>query len=135
VSGLLTLTAFDEGSFTGNFIEPGIINTPKDHRKIPIGIACYDLDEVNHSDALLVYMKHYKSLDGSPIGTDSTWETGYAVAHGKILVMYTSSEGHVFGHSPFPLYKGLEQKWKSSKLFLSFLDGGWHAMCYYLPLC
>ena len=39
--------------------EPGVLDTPKDHRKIPIGIACYDLDEINHSDALLVYMKYY----------------------------------------------------------------------------
>src|SRR3989344_7149886 len=75
--------------------EPGTINTPDDHRKIPIGIACYDLDEINHSDALLVYMRHYKSLDGSPIGTDSTWECGYAISKGKPVIMLIENKEHI----------------------------------------
>lgn len=75
--------------------EPGTINVPIDHRFIPIGIACYDLDQINHSDALLVYMKHYKSLDGSPIGTDSTWECGYAISKGKPVIMLIEDKEHI----------------------------------------
>ena len=75
--------------------EPGILDNPDDHRKIPIGIACYDLNEINHSDALLVYMKKYKTLDGSPTGTDSTWECGYAIGHGKPVIMLIEDFNHM----------------------------------------
>lgn len=67
--------------------EPGNMDTPKDHRKISIRVACHDLNRVNHSDALLVYMKYYETDDGSPSGTDSTWECGYAIANGKPVIM------------------------------------------------
>lgn len=75
--------------------EPGTLDTPEDHRFIPIGIACYDLDRVNTADALLVYMKHYKSTDGSPIGTDSTWECGYTIGHKKPVIMLIENKEHV----------------------------------------
>lgn len=75
--------------------EPGTINTPTDHRLIPIEVACYDLNEVNHADALLVYMKYYKSLDGAPIGTDSTWECGYAISKEKPVIMLIENKEHI----------------------------------------
>lgn len=75
--------------------EPGVLDNPDDHRFIPIGIACYDLNEINHADALLVYMKKYDSLDGSPVGTDSTWECGYAIAKGKPVIMLIEDKEHV----------------------------------------
>ncbi len=75
--------------------EPGTLDNPNDHRFIPIGIACYDLNEINHADALLVYMKHYQSLDGSPTGTDSTWECGYAIGKGKPVVMLIEDKDHI----------------------------------------
>jgi len=75
--------------------EPGTLNTPDDHRFIPIGIACHDLNEINHADALLVYMKHYTTLDGGPCGTDSTWECGYAIGHGKPAIMLIEDKKHI----------------------------------------
>src|SRR3989344_5357846 len=78
-----------------NLFEPGTLDNPDVHRFIPIGIACQDLDKINHSDALLVYMKHYKSLDGSPIGTDSTWECGYAISKGKPTIVLIEDVHHI----------------------------------------
>ena len=75
--------------------EPGVLDNPDDHRKIPIGIACFDLNEINHADALLVYMKKYKTLDDSPTGTDSTWECGYAIGHGKPVIMLIENKEHI----------------------------------------
>jgi geranylgeranyl pyrophosphate synthase/nucleoside 2-deoxyribosyltransferase len=75
--------------------EPGLIDLPEDHRFIPIKVATFDLDRINQSDALLVYMKHYKTLDGSPEGTDSTWECGYAIAHGKPVIMLIEDKKHI----------------------------------------
>lgn len=75
--------------------EPGVLDNPDDHRKIPIWVACFDLDKINHADALLVYMKGYKTLDGSPSGTDSTWECGYAIAHGKPVIMLIENKEHI----------------------------------------
>ncbi|NMB48680.1 hypothetical protein GYA13_04550, partial [Candidatus Kuenenbacteria bacterium] len=75
--------------------EPGTLDNPNDHRFIPIGIACYDLNEINHADAILVFMKYYKTLDKSPIGTDSTWECGYAISKGKPVIMIIEDEEHM----------------------------------------
>ncbi len=50
---------------------------------------------VNRSDALLVYMKHYQTEDGSPHGTDSTWECGYAIAKGKPVIMMIEDAEHI----------------------------------------
>lgn len=75
--------------------EPGTIDTPDDHRQIPIAIACYDLDKINHADALLIYMKYYKSPDNSPIGTDSTWEFGYALSKRKPAIVLIESKEHI----------------------------------------
>jgi len=75
--------------------EPGTINTPTEHRLIPITIATFDLDKVNHADALLVYMKHYKTPDGSPTGTDSAWECGYGIAMGKPAIMLIEDLEHI----------------------------------------
>ncbi|MDO8659807.1 MAG: polyprenyl synthetase family protein [Candidatus Parcubacteria bacterium] len=75
--------------------EPGTLDNPDDHRFIPIGIACYDLNEINHADALLVFMKYYKTLDGSPIGTDSTWECGYGISKSKPVIMIIEDEDHM----------------------------------------
>ncbi|MFA6552929.1 MAG: polyprenyl synthetase family protein [Patescibacteria group bacterium] len=75
--------------------EPGTQDTPDDHRFIPIGIACLDLDAINHADALVVYMKKYKTLDGSPTGTDSTWECGYAISKSKPVIMLIEDVEHV----------------------------------------
>lgn len=78
-----------------SLFEPGNLDNPDDHRFIPIGIACYDLNVINHADALLVYMKRYKTLDGSPTGTDSTWECGYGIAKGKPVIMLIEDKGHI----------------------------------------
>jgi len=75
--------------------EPGRLDSPDDHRFIPISIACYDLNDINHSDALLVYMKNYKTLDGGPCGTDSTWECGYAISKGKPVIMLIEDIEHI----------------------------------------
>ena len=75
--------------------EPGTINTPKEHRKIPITIACYDLNEINKCDAVLAFMKKYRTLDGSPAGTDSTWEFGYAIGKGKPTIVLIENEEHL----------------------------------------
>jgi len=75
--------------------EPGSLGGPDDHRFMPIGIACHDLNEINHSDALLVYMKKYQPADGSPTGTDSTWECGYAISHGKPVIMLIEDLNHL----------------------------------------
>ena len=40
-------------------------------------------------------MKHYKSLDGSPIGTDSTWECGYAISTGKPVIVLIENKEHI----------------------------------------
>ena len=78
-----------------SLFEPGTIDTPKKHKKIPITIATYDLDKVNKSDALLVYMKYYDAPDNSPAGTDSTWECGYGIAKGKPVIMLIEDEEHM----------------------------------------
>lgn len=75
--------------------EPGTINTPVDHRIIPITIATCDLNYVNNADAILAYMKHYKTLDGGPTGTDSTWECGYAIGKGKPVIMLIEDLSHM----------------------------------------
>ena len=75
--------------------EPGTINTPTDHRMIPITIATGDLNYVNNADAILAYMKHYQTLDGSPTGTDSTWECGYAIGKGKPVIMLIEDLNHM----------------------------------------
>jgi geranylgeranyl pyrophosphate synthase len=53
------------------------------------------LNEINHADALLVYIKKYKPADDSPSGTDSTWEAGYAIGHGKPVIMLIEDEAHL----------------------------------------
>ena len=78
-----------------DLFEPGTLGGPDDHRLMPIGIACYDLDRINHSDALLVYMKKYKPADGAPTGTDSSWECGYAIGHGKPVIMLVENKEHL----------------------------------------
>ncbi len=75
--------------------EPGTINMPVDHRVIPITIATCDLNYVNNADAILAYMKHYKTLDGGPTGTDSTWECGYAIGKGKPVIMLIEDLSHM----------------------------------------
>ncbi len=75
--------------------EPGTINMPVDHRVIPITIAACDLNYVNNADAVLAYMKHYKTLDGGPTGTDSTWECGYAIGKGKPVIMLIEDLSHM----------------------------------------
>ncbi|MFA6254254.1 MAG: polyprenyl synthetase family protein [Candidatus Paceibacterota bacterium] len=75
--------------------QPGELDNPVDHRFIPIGIACYDLNEINHADALLVYMKKYLTRDGAPTGTDSTWECGYAIGHAKPVIMLVEDLEHL----------------------------------------
>ncbi len=75
--------------------EPGSLGGPSDHRFMPIGIACYDLNEINHADALLVYMKKYRPADGSPTGTDSTWECGYAISQSKPIIMLIEDLDHL----------------------------------------
>lgn len=75
--------------------EPGVLDNPDDHRFIPISIACHDLNEINHADALLVYMKYYKPSDGAPTGTDSTWECGYAISKGKPVIMIVEDKQHL----------------------------------------
>lgn len=75
--------------------QPGELDNPDDHRFIPIGIACYDLNEINHADAILGYMKFYKPMDGAPTGTDSTWECGYAIGHAKPVIMLVENVEHL----------------------------------------
>lgn len=75
--------------------EPGTIDMPVDHRLIPITIATCDLNYINNADAVLAYMKHYKTLDGGPIGTDSTWECGYAIGKGKPVIMLIEDLSHM----------------------------------------
>jgi nucleoside 2-deoxyribosyltransferase len=59
--------------------EPGTMNIPDDHRLIKKQVVERCCDEIRKSDALLVYMKSYKpSKHGGPIGTDSSWECGFA---------------------------------------------------------
>ncbi len=75
--------------------EPGTINTPVDHRIIPVTIATCDLNYINNTNAVLAYMKHYKTLDGGPTGTDSTWECGYAIGKGKPVIMLIEDLSHM----------------------------------------
>lgn len=78
-----------------DLFEPGTIDIPKDHRKIPISTACYDLNKINHSDALLVYMKYYDPADGSPPNTDSAWEYGYSISLGKPVIVLIEDKEHI----------------------------------------
>ena len=78
-----------------DLFEPGTLNVPDDHREISKDVAKRDLEEIDKADALLVYMKHYKTLDGSPDGTDSTWECGYATGHGKPVIVIIEDEEHI----------------------------------------
>jgi len=75
--------------------EPGTLDNPKEHEFIPIAIACEDLDKINHSDALLVYLNYYKPYDDSPAGTDTTWEVGYALGEGKPVIVLIKDEEHL----------------------------------------
>jgi geranylgeranyl pyrophosphate synthase/nucleoside 2-deoxyribosyltransferase len=66
-----------------------------DSRVIPIRIATKDLGEINLCDAVLAYMKKYKTPDGAPTGTDSTWECGYAIGKGKPTIMLVEDLEHL----------------------------------------
>lgn len=75
--------------------EPGTINTPDDHRLVPEWIAGEDLLQLNRADAVLAYLRSYKTPDGSPCGTDSTWEVGYAIGSGKPVLAIIEDEAQL----------------------------------------
>lgn len=59
--------------------EPGKMNIPDDHRLISKQVVEKCCAEIRKSDALLIYMKNYRtSKYGGPVGTDSSWECGFA---------------------------------------------------------
>ncbi len=67
--------------------EPGKFNIPDDHRRIVRRIAQVDRIEIVKSDAVIAYMKDYKSFKfGGPAGTDSSWECGYAFGIKKPVI-------------------------------------------------
>lgn len=67
--------------------EPGMMNIPHDHREIKDIVAKTDSREIMKSDAVLAYMKNYKAeKHGGPVGTDSSWECGFAYGLGKPVI-------------------------------------------------
>jgi nucleoside 2-deoxyribosyltransferase len=67
--------------------EPGKMNIPHDHRQIKESVAKTDSREIQKSDAVLAYMKDYKAAKhGGPVGTDSSWECGFACGLGKPVI-------------------------------------------------
>ncbi len=64
--------------------EPGTLNVPDDHRRITKSVVARCAAEIRKSDAVLIYMKPYKAgTRGGPVGTDSSWECGFAYGIGK----------------------------------------------------
>lgn len=76
--------------------EPGKMNIPDDHRLITRRIAQKDRSKISKSDAMLVYMKHYKpSRFGGSAGTDSSWECGYAFGIKKPIIAIAEDLNHL----------------------------------------
>ena len=71
-----------------NLFEPGTLKIPDKHDLIPISVALKCIDKIDHSNGILVFMENYKTLDGSPTGTDSAWEVGYGVAKQKPVILF-----------------------------------------------
>lgn len=70
-----------------SLFEPGKMNIPHDHRQIKESVAKTDSREIQKSDAVLAYMKDYKTTKhGGPVGTDSSWECGFAHGLGKPVI-------------------------------------------------
>jgi nucleoside 2-deoxyribosyltransferase len=75
-----------------SLFEPGKMNIPHDHRKIRSIVAKTDVREIRKSDAVLVYMKEYTpEKHGGPVGTDSSWECGFAHGLKKPLIVLIDS--------------------------------------------
>lgn len=76
--------------------EPGKMAVPHDHRKIIAQVALTDSSEIQKSDAVIAFMKPYTvEQHGGPIGTDSSWECGFAHGLKKPIIALIDSEDQI----------------------------------------
>lgn len=84
-------------SYKIDLIEPGDLSLlleelSKNHRKISQKIARMCLAAIEHSDAVLAYIKPYEPEEHMSIpGVDSCWELGYACGIGKPVIALIDS--------------------------------------------
>ena len=80
-----------------DLIEPGdlsllLVEISKNHRKISQKIARMCLAAIEHSDAVLAYIKPYEPEEHMSLpGVDSCWELGYACGIGKPVIALIDS--------------------------------------------